>query len=176
MDANINMGRGGKQSVPNILRPQDVVWSWMLKFIASAQGFSANGLHRRRPTFGHLSLFLMLFGHTCLVKCELMSCCVNAQSIELKCFPFLFRTNWTIVAPLFYLLRFSVSMPAHINLQGSCRKASCSSSRESQMIFKAVMNIQTVLLFTTSNLPWSKSTTGKPKARKREWTLEKKDG
>lgn len=59
----------------------------------------------------------------------------------------LLHTNWTIVAPLFYSLRFSVSMPAYINLQRSCRKASCSSSRESHIIFKAVMmNIQTICL------------------------------
>lgn len=59
----------------------------------------------------------------------------------------LLHTNWTIVAPLFYSLRFSVSLPAYINLQRSCRKASCSSSRESHIIFKAVMmNIQTICL------------------------------
>lgn len=57
------------------------------------------------------------------------------------------HTNWTIVAPLFYSLRFSVSLPAYINLQRSCRKASCSSSRESHIISKAVMmNIPTVCL------------------------------
>lgn len=51
------------------------------------------------------------------------------------------------MAPLFYSLRFSVSLPAYINLQRSCRKASCSSSRESHIIFKAVMmNIQTICL------------------------------
>ena len=59
----------------------------------------------------------------------------------------LLHTNWTIVAPLFYSLRFSVSLPAYNNLQRSCRKASCSSSRESHIIFKAVMmNIQTICL------------------------------
>ena len=42
------------------------------------------------------------------------------------------------------------------------------------MIFKAVMNIQTVLLFTTSNLPLSQSTTGKPKTRKREEPLRRR--
>lgn len=51
----------------------------MLKFIASAQGFSAM-VYLEDDLLGHLSLFLMLFGHTCLVKCEIMSCCVNADS------------------------------------------------------------------------------------------------
>lgn len=33
-------------------------------------------------------------------------------------------------------------MFASLHLQGSCRKASCSSSRESPMLFKAVMNMK----------------------------------